>query len=84
MSLDALDTSSCIETRLTLSQTNNLLFSHFGDLLQLGNLTHFVLTFVCLHFPLSDSGVLNSLEELCYIYIYIYVCVYIPGNLSNG
>ena len=34
------------------------------------NLMHFVLAFVCLHFALSDTGTLNSLQ---YIYIYIYI-----------
>ena len=38
---------------------------HFGNKPQLGNLKHFVSTFICLHFPLLDTVVLNSLEELC-------------------
>ena len=32
---------------------------------RLGIIMHFVLAFICLHFMLSDTGVLNSLEELC-------------------
>ena len=60
---------------------------------QLRNITHFVSTFVWLHFTLSYTGVLNSLEELCitrmavfnslakvlkrFIYTYIYIYIYI-------
>ena len=32
---------------------------------QRGNLTQYVLTFFCLHFMLSDTEMLNLLEELC-------------------
>ena len=37
----------------------------FGNLRQLGKLTHFVLTFVCLDIALSDTGMLNSFKEFC-------------------
>ena len=37
---------------------------------KIGNLTHFVLPFICLHFALSDTGVLNSLDVLVYMYIF--------------
>ena len=30
-----------------------------------GIITHYVLAFVCLHFAVSDTGVINLLEELC-------------------
>ena len=54
-----------IEAHLTFRLRDILPLSYFDDLRQLGNLTHYVKAFVCLHFTLSDSGVLNSLEELC-------------------
>ena len=42
----------------------NLPLSQYGNQRQLEKLTDFVLAFVCLHFALSDTGVLCSLEEL--------------------
>ena len=50
-----------------------------------GIITHYVLAFVCLHFVLPDTGVLNSFEEHCitwvaaviYIYIYVFVCLFV-------
>ena len=48
------------ETCLTLCKSDNIPLSDFDDLCQLGNLMHFVSTFICLHFTLSDTTVLNS------------------------
>ena len=38
-----------------------------------GNIRHWVVTFVCLHFALPDTRVLNSLADGLGIYIYTYV-----------
>ena len=39
--------------------------NHFGNISQLRNYNAYVLAFLCLHFALSDTRVLNLLEELC-------------------
>ena len=37
--------------------------------ISLGVLTHYVLAFACFHFALPDTRVLNSLEELCIMWM---------------
>ena len=49
-----------IETPRTLRQTYNILLNKLA-----WEFNAYVLNFVCLHFTLSDTGGLNSLEELC-------------------
>ena len=68
------------------SRLDIFLLSHFDDIRQLRNLTHFVLTFVCLHFTQSDTGVLNSLEELCNTQVaavYSFARVYIVSQFFS-
>ena len=39
--------------------------SHQATYVSLGIITHYISAFICLHFALTDTGVLNSLQELC-------------------
>ena len=57
------------KTNLTLPSAHILSFCYFGGQFNLGNLTHFVLVSVCLHFALLDSRVLTSLEEVCITWV---------------
>ena len=53
--------------KIWLTFTLDLVSSHSAiqvTYVSSGIITIFVLVFVCLHFTLSDTGVLNSLEEL--------------------
>ena len=60
-----------IEIHLTLRWTEKLPLRYFDDQRKLGNSTHFLLTFVCLHFMLLDTGVLRC---FCMTQAFWYSC----------
>ena len=49
--------------------------SHQSIYVSSGIIRHYVLAFICLHFALPDTRVLNSLEELC---IFIGLVLFLP------
>ena len=61
--------------------------SHINDIRQLRNYNAYILAFVCLYFALSNTRMLNLLEELCITRVAavnsfrrgacVYICIYI-------
>ena len=54
-----------IKTRLTLRHPDNIISQPPAEPMQAREFNVYVLTSFCLYFTLSETGVLNSLVELC-------------------
>ena len=46
-----------------------ILFSYRSTYVRSGIIRHYVVAFICLHFALADTRVLNSFEELCITWV---------------